>query len=83
MKRSDALAPLVPAAVATVTSTVPAPGGDVAVIWFRLLTVKPVAAAEPNETPVTLMKLVPVTTTEVPPAVVPALGATPVTVGGG
>ena len=73
---------LVPPEVATVTSTVPAePAGEVAVIWVALLTVN-VAVVAPNFTPVAPVKLVPVRVTLVPPAVVPLVGATAVTVGG-
>ena len=53
----------------TVTSTVPVPAGEVIV---RLLAVTPlieVPAAEPKWTTVAPVKLVPVTVTEVPPAV--------------
>ena len=44
----------VPPAVVTVTSTVPVPAGEVAVIWVAELTVTPVAAAAPNVTAVAL-----------------------------
>jgi hypothetical protein len=40
----------VPPAVLTVTSTVPVPAGDVAVIWVEEFTVELVAAIEPNDT---------------------------------
>ncbi len=73
----------VPSDVVTVTSTVAADSaGAVAVIWVALLTVMVVAATVPNLTPVAPVKLVPVMITEVPPAVVPVAGLTPVTVGG-
>ena len=72
---------LVPPAVVTVMSTFPAePAGEVAVIWVAELTVK-LAALEPNLTAVAPVKLVPVMVTDVPPAVEPVAGDTPVTVG--
>jgi hypothetical protein len=74
---------LVPPRLVTVTWTVPgAPAGDVAVIWVAEFTVKAVAAAAPNETPVAPLKFDPAMTTEVPPAVVPLAGLIPVTAGG-
>ncbi len=74
---------LVPPRFVTVTSTGPAaPAGDVAVICPALLTVKLAAGVAPNETPVAPLKFVPEMTTDVPPAVVPLAGLTPVTVGG-
>ena len=82
MNWSAALVALVPPGVVTVTSTVPAvPAGAVAVIWVALLTVKLVAAVAPKLTALAPVKLVPVIVTEVPPAVGPAVGLTPVTVG--
>jgi hypothetical protein len=83
VNRSAAAVADVPPTVVTVTSTVPVPAGDVAVIWVAELTVKLVAAVPPMVTPVAPVKLVPVTVTEVPPAVVPELGLIPVTVGAG
>jgi hypothetical protein len=78
-----ALVALVPPAVVTVTSTVPAePAGAVAVIDVALLTVNDVALVAPNLTAVVPVKLVPVIVTLVPPAVGPATGETLVTVGG-
>jgi hypothetical protein len=59
---------LVPPEVVTVTSTVPIPAGEVALIWVALLTVKEPAALLPNLTAVAPEKLVPVTVTLVPPA---------------
>jgi hypothetical protein len=74
---------LVPLCVATVISTVPADSeGEIAVIWVSLSTVKLDAAVEPKATAVAFAKFVPVIVTEVPPAVGPAAGLTPVTVGG-
>jgi len=64
-----------------VTSTVPAPAGDVAVIEVAELTVKLVALAAPNFTAVAPVNAVPVMVTDVPPVVGPAFGATDVTVG--
>ena len=63
------------------TSTVPVPAGDVAVIDVALLTVNVVAAVAPNFTAVAPVKLVPVIVTDVPPAVGPELGLTPVMMG--
>jgi len=64
-------------------STVPAePGGLVAVIVVELTTVKPVAAVLPKDTDVAPVRFVPVTVTNVPPAVGPELGEIPVTDGG-
>ncbi len=71
----------VPFGVVTVTSTVPLPAGLVAVIWVSLLTVKPLAAVGPNETPVAPMKPEPVIVTLVPPAAGPLVGLMPDTVG--
>ena len=72
----------VPAAVVTVTLTVPAASaGSTAVICVVELTVKLVAAVLPNITAVAPVKFVPVMTTEVPPATGPVLGLTAVTVG--
>ena len=73
---------LVPPSVVTVTSTVPTPAGEGAVIWVALSTVKEPAALLPNLTAVTSEKLVPVMVTLVPPDVGPVLGLTLVTVGG-
>ena len=71
----------VPPSVVTLTVTDPAPAGEVAVICVAELTVKLVAAVAPNLTAVAPVKLVPVMTTLVPPAVGPDVGASPVTVG--
>ena len=74
---------LVPPAVVTVMSTVPAlPAGAVAVIWVPLLTVKAVAAVAPNLTALAPARFVPVIVTLVPPAVGPAAGLMLVIVGG-
>ena len=70
-----------PPAVVTVTSTVPAPAGEVAVMEVALFTVKLVAGVAPNFTAVAAAKPVPVMLTTVPPAVGPLVGAMPVTVG--
>ena len=72
-----------PPAVATVTSTLPIPAGDVAVIWVGLTTLNAPAAALPNLTIVVPDKLVPVMVTLVPPAAGPEFGATLVIVGPG
>jgi len=71
----------VPAAVVTMTSTVPVPAGDVAVIDVAELTVKAVALMAPNFTAVTPLKLVPVIVTDVPPAAGPDVGEMLATVG--
>ncbi|MEY9227935.1 hypothetical protein ABIF78_000258 [Bradyrhizobium japonicum] len=71
----------VPPDVVTLTSTVPVPGGDVAVIWVAELTVKPVAAVAPNVTAVAPVKLVPVIVTTVPPPAGPDVGESDVTAG--
>jgi len=71
----------VPPAVVTVTSTTPAlPAGEVTVTDVALLAVIEPAVA-PNVTEVAEVRLVPVMTTLVPPAVGPLLGVTEVTVG--
>src|SRR5256885_7005607 len=49
--------------------------GAVAVIWVALSTVKPVAFVAPNLTEVAPVRLVPVITTELPPADGPLVGA--------
>ena len=72
----------VPPGVVTVRLTTPAePLGLVAVIEVALFTVKLVAAVAPNFTELAELKLVPVTVTEVPPPVGPAIGEIAVTVG--
>ena len=71
----------VPPAVVTLTSTVPEPAGDVAVIWVGELTVKPVAEVAPNVTAVVPEKPLPVMVTVVPPASGPDVGETELTVG--
>ena len=67
----------------TLTSTVPVPAGDVAVIEVAETTVTPVAGVAPNCTEVAPVKLVPVIVTVVLPAVGPAVGEIDVTVGAG
>ncbi len=70
-----------PSGVVTMTSTLPATaGGAVAVSVVAEVTVK-MAGVLPKATAVALVKLVPVTVTEVPPPVGPLDGETPVTVG--
>jgi hypothetical protein len=72
---------LVPRGVVTVTWTTPATwAGLVVVIWLSELNVN-VAVVAPKWTDVTPVKPQPVMTTDVPPAVDPAVGATPVTLG--
>jgi hypothetical protein len=68
----------------TVTATAPAAcAGVVAVIWVPLTTTTFVAALPPNVTVAPAAKFVPVIVTDVPPAIVPLLGETLVTVGTG
>ena len=71
----------VPPVVVTVTSTVPVPAGDVAVIEVDETTVKAVAAVVPKFTAVAPVKPVPVMVTAVPPVAGPVAGLTDVTVG--
>ena len=72
----------VPVALTAVISTVPAASaGEVAVIWVSELIVKLVAAVLPKLTAVTLVKPEPEMVTDVPPAVVPAVGLTDVMTG--
>lgn len=76
---------LVPLILVTVTSTTlpTAPAVAVAVIWLSETTVKPVAGALPNKTPVAPVNWAPVMVTAVPPAVTPNSGETLLTEGGG
>src|ERR1700730_16892248 len=84
MNRSAAVEVLAPAGVVPFTPTVPATAaGEVAVIEVAELNTKPAAATVPNVTPLTPVKLVPVMVTEVPPAVGPEFGLSPVKVGPG
>ena len=64
----------VPPAVVTVTSTLPLPGGEVAVIDVAEFTVKLVALLAPNFTTVAPVKPAPVTVTDVPPSADPEVG---------
>ena len=83
MNWSAELVALVPPGVVTVTSTVPAaPAGLVAVTWPALSTLNE-AALPPKLTSVAPVKSVPAMVTEVPPAVDPLLGETPLTTGAG
>ena len=84
MKSSAAFVADVPPAVVTVTWTVPAvPDGLMADTDVSEWTVTPVAGLEPKSTAVVPVRLVPLMVTLVPPAVDPAPGLTPVTVGAG
>ena len=65
----------------TLTSTVPVPAGDVAVIWVAELTVKVVAAVAPKITAVAPVNPVPVIVTVVPPDVGPDVGEIEVAAG--
>ncbi len=82
MNWSAGLVAEVPEELVTLTSTVPAarPGRWRSSRW-PCFSVKPVAAVEPKCTALTLERLVPVMVTEVPPALDPEAGLTPVTVG--
>ena len=71
-----------PAAVVTLTSTVPIPAGEVAVIWVALIEVM-TAALLPKVTAVAPEKLVPVMVTLVPPDAGPVFGLTLATIGDG
>ena len=71
----------VPPVVVTLTSTVPVPAGDVAVIWVAELTVKVVAAVAPKITAVAPVNPVPLMVTVVPPDPGPEVGEIDVTVG--
>jgi hypothetical protein len=81
VKTSEELAALVPAGVLTVTSTVPAPAGEVAVICELLSTLKRLAGAWPKRTSVAPAKSLPVTVTLVPPAAGPEPGWIPLIAG--
>ena len=72
-----------PLGVVTVTSAMPAPAGEVAVICVGLTTEKLAAGVAPKLTALAPVKSVPVIVTLVPPAAGPDDGLTPVTVGGG
>jgi hypothetical protein len=80
---SAELVALVPPGPVTVTSTVPDPAGEVAVIEVAEFTATPVAAPLPNETVSPEAKFVPVTVTVVPPDAGPEAGETALTVGAG
>ena len=72
-----------PLGVVTVTSTVPVPGGAVALIWVGPSTLMSVAGVLPNSTSVAPERSVPVIVTLVPPAAGPWSGSTAVTAGAG
>ena len=73
----------IPPAVVTVMSRVPAPsGGAVAVIEVAVSAVM-APDEDPKLTEVAPVRLVPETVTDVPPAVDPLFGITPVTAGAG
>src|ERR1035437_6824331 len=79
---SAVLVELVPPGPVTVTSTVPVPGGETAVIDVSELTVKLAAAPVPKLTAVAPANALPVIITLVPPAVVPLGGLIAVPTGG-
>jgi hypothetical protein len=81
VNRSAGLVALVPPGPLTVTSTVPDPAGEVAVIDVAEFTVTPVAALPPKATVSPEPKPVPVMVTAVPPAAGPVTGFTLLTVG--
>jgi hypothetical protein len=83
VNRSAELVVLVPPGPVTVTSTVPDPAGEVAVIDVAELTVTPVAVPLPKATVLPAAKFVPVTVTVVPPDAGPLAGETALTVGAG
>ena len=70
-----------PAVVVTITSTVPVPAGEEAVIEVALAKTTSVAGVEPKSTMELLVKPVPLIVTLVPPAAGPLSGLTEVTVG--
>jgi hypothetical protein len=70
-----------PVGVVTVTSTVPDPGGDVAVMAVALFTAKTLALVPPNIIKVAPLRLVPEMVTLVPPEVGPLAGEIAVTEG--
>jgi hypothetical protein len=78
---SAALVGLVPPGVVTVTSTVPLPAGEIAVIDVELLAVNDTAPVFPNLTAVAPVKFTPVIATPVPPVGGPLFGEIEVTVG--
>ena len=79
---SAATPPLVPAGVVTVTSTVPVPAGDIAVIDEAEATWKLWAGVEPKSTAFAPVNPEPVMVTWVPPPVEPLDGETLMTSGG-
>ena len=80
MNWSDGEVAEVPPTVVTVTSTVPVPAGEVAVIEVAESAVI-VAALDPKSTALAPPRLVPVMVTLVPPPVGPLVGLIEVTVG--
>jgi hypothetical protein len=74
---------LVPLGVMTVTSTTPAPGGDLTVIVVLEDTTREVPAVVPNRTDVAPVKSLPVIVTAVPPAPAPLIAERWVSIGAG
>ena len=72
---------LVPPGVVTVMSTAPAVSAGAIAVMLVAVSAVIAAVAVPNLTAVEPVRLVPVIVTLVPPAVGPAVGLTPVTVG--
>ena len=83
MNWSAGLVAEVPAGVVTVMSTVPVPGGVVAVIWVSESTVIVAALAGPKLTSVAPVNPVPVMVTVSPPPALPLAGEIPVMTGAG
>ena len=81
MNWSAALVALVPPGVVTLTSTVPTPTGETAVMLVSELNVKLVAAVPPKRTAVTPVNPVPERVSVVLPAVGPEVGLIEVTIG--
>ena len=80
--KAAASVPVPPKAVVTETATVPAvPEGSFTMSLVELFDVIEVTNLVPNLTEVTVVKLVPVTVTVVPPAAGPVDGVTLVMVG--
>ncbi len=80
---NSVLAAFVPPGVVTRTLAVPAvPAGVEQVILVALTTLTPVQALPPTDTAVAPVKLAPAIVIDVPPAVLPEVGVTELTVGG-
>ena len=71
----------VPAEFSTLTTTVPVPDGETAVILVSLTTLNFELFADPNKTPVAPVNPLPVIVTVVPPSALPFDGLSPVITG--